>query len=108
MKITLREKAIKIFSLRPLIFIKFSQKFGYLRSHMSLQKNLILNSYHSFQKSALEQTCLVFTQSQDHKWAIHFTHKPQQDQGERKRGQADWQVKSIIYLKAHKVESTMR
>lgn len=27
----------------------------------------------------------VLNQSPDQKWAIYFTHKPQQDQGEKKR-----------------------
>lgn len=37
------------------------------------------------------------------KTRIHFTHKPQKDQGERKeKEKEDWQVKSIIFLEVHR------
>lgn len=37
------------------------------------------------------------------KTRIHFTHKPQKDEGERKeKEKEDWQVKSIIFLEVHR------
>lgn len=65
-----------------------------------------LNSYHSFQKSALKELCLFWYYSITRvKTRIHFTCK--QNQGKKKR-QEDWQVKSIIYVKVQKVQSDLR